>query len=818
MSLDRELVVFLPAVGGDPSFWAPQLRALAPAYDTLALDLTRPAAEVSMAGFADDVAAAIERAGYLRAHVVGLSMGGVVALELLRRHRARVRSLTLANTWAYQADGEARYTWFSGQVDEHGLPGFSQRSLPGLFAPTTAPEIVRAGVAVESAKDEAMVRACWREMLRADLRPLLPTIDRPLLLIGGALDPVTPTDPLLTAIAEAVPCARLVQLGRAAHFSNLDDPDAFTAALRAHLRGARGRGDDRLDPPPFDPLVLPAGSAAAQLLRLLDLHGVELLAANSGTDFTPIIDALAERGGDPTFALRVVTCPHENTAIALAHGHALLSRRPQAVMGHVGVGTANMGLGLINARRARVPIFVMAGTTPWYERGVPGARSNFVQWGQDTFDQRAMFREFTKWDYELRSPHALDTVVERGLAIAASDPQGPVYLTLPKEPLSAAAPARPLDRRPRHTPTRLCLPEPSAIEAAAAWIRAAERPLIVTADAGRHVGAPEALVRLAERAQIGVIEHGKRNFFNFPTEHPHHLGFEPLPFVAEADLILAVECPVPWIPSFGRMDAPPRVIQIGVDPLHADLPMRGFPCDLALSGDPAAILRALADHLPGAPAPTPPGRLRAAHEQAFHNARSRADAEGAAGRLTKSYLSRALGRVLDDDAVIFNEYDLDPWQVPRRCPDSWFENSVASGLGWSLGAALGAAIAAPERTIVVTLGDGSYYFNTPLSAHQVAAAEGIGLLIVVFNDQAWSTIKRSTRGSHPQGHAVRTGDFPLCDFAAPLDFAAVARAAGGVGLTLDHPKDAEALLQAALHRVRSERRLVLIDARCERDG
>jgi acetolactate synthase I/II/III large subunit len=816
MSLDRDLVVFLPAVGGDPSFWAPQAHALADTHEVLALDLVRPAAEVSMAAFADDVAAAIARAGYARAHLVGLSMGGVVALEAFGRHRGRVRSLTLANTWAWQPEGEERWAWFQAELDARGLAGFSQMSLPGLFAPTTDPSIVAAAVAVESAKDPAMYRACWQQLLRADLRPMLPTIDVPLLLVGGSLDPVTPTHPLLTTIAEVLPCARLVELPGASHFSNLDQPEAFTAALRAHLRSARGHGDDRLEPPPAAAVTLPAGPAAEQLLRLLDLHGVEVLAANSGTDFTPIIDALAHLADDPGFGLRVVTCPHESTAIALAHGHALLSRRPQAVMGHVGVGTANMGMGLINARRARVPVFAMAGTSPWYEDGMPGVRSNFVQWGQDCFDQAAMFREYTKWDYELRSPHALDVVVERGLAIAASAPQGPVYLTLPKEPLCASGPALAVDRRPRHTPTRLARPEDAALDAAAAWIREAKRPVIITADAGRHVGAPEALVRLSVHAGLPVIEHGKRNFFNFPTEHPHHLGFEPWPAIALAELVIAVECPVPWVPAQAHLSRPLRVIQIGVDPLFSDLPLRGFPCDLALAGDPAVILRALAERFEG-PAAIDPAHA-AAHAHAFAAARARAAAEGAAGRLTKSFLSHALGQLVDDDVVIFNEYDLDPWQVPRRCPDSWFENSIASGLGWSLGAALGGKLAAPERTLVVTLGDGAYYFNSPLSAHQIAAAEGLPILVVVFDDQAWSTIERSTRGSHPEGHAVRTGRFALSTFAAPVDFAAVARAAGGVGLRVEHAAEVHDTLKDALLQVREQPRLVLVDVRCERDG
>lgn len=821
MSRDRELVVFLPAVGGDATFWRPQLDALADDYATLALDLVRPAAEVSMAGFADDVAAAIEGRGYTRAHVVGLSMGGVVALELLARHRERVRSLTLANSWAFHADAAGRRAWFAEQMARMSVPEFSRMSLPGLFAPTTARGVVEAGIAVESAKDPAMYQACWHAMLVSDHRGLLAQVDVPLLLIGGALDAITPTS-LLRTIADAVGCARLVELAGASHFSNLDAPEAFTAALRGHLRAARGPGDDRLDLASGATWTLPAGTSAEQLLRLLEHHGVELLAANSGTDFTPIIDALARIDGVAEasrrrrWGLRVVACPHENTVISLAHGHALVSHRPQAAMGHVGVGTAAMGMGIINARRARVPILVMAGHTPWYEQGRPGARSNFVQWGQDTFDQGGYFREFTKWDYELRSGHAIEVVVERALAIAESAPAGPVYLTLPKEPLCEANPAIELSAAARQTPTRASVPGASALATAARALREAQRPVIVTADLGRHVGGPEALVRLSQVAGVGVIEHGKRNFFNFPSEHPHHLGFDPRADIEAADLVIAVECPVPWIPAQSQRARAPRVIGVGVDPLFADLPMRGFPCDLSLAGDPAATLRALADAI-GGPASIRP-ELAALHDQRFAAARELARRDGARERISKAYLSWMIGQVIDDDVVIVNEYNLDPWLVPRRCSDSWFENSVASGLGWSLGAALGAKLAAPERTIVATVGDGAYYFNAPLSAHHVAAAQRLPIVIVVFNDQAWSTIKSSTRGSHPHGDAVRDDRFALCDFAVAVDFAAVAEAAGGVGIRVERPGEVEAALRRALALARSGDRLVLLDVSCERNG
>ncbi|MBT9554588.1 MAG: hypothetical protein IV100_01110, partial [Myxococcales bacterium] len=186
--------------------------------------------------------------------------------------------------------------------------------------------------------------------------------------------------------------------------------------------------------------------------------------------------------------------------------------------------------------------------------------------------------------------------------------------------------------------------------------------------------------------------------------------------------------------------------------------------------------------------------------------------------ITKRYLSQCIGEAIDDDVVLFNEYDLDPWQVPRKVPGSWFENSVASGLGWSLGAALGGAIAAPERTIVATLGDGSYLFNTPLSAHHVAVSEGLPVCFIVFDDAAWSTIKRSTRGSHPTGVAVRTDNFALCDFAVAPRFDEIARAFGAVGLRAERPSDVKGILTEALRLVREERRHVLVDVVCERDG
>src|SRR5260370_37304678 len=111
--------------------------------------------------------------------------------------------------------------------------------------------------------------------------------------------------------------------------------------------------------------------------------------------------------------------------------------RPQAMMVQVGAGTENALNGLINASRQNIPILFTAGRTPITESGaLPAARNNYIHWAQEHFDQGGMLREFVKGDYELRHPEQVETVLDRTLAICKSEPQGPVYVTLPREGLA----------------------------------------------------------------------------------------------------------------------------------------------------------------------------------------------------------------------------------------------------------------------------------------------------------------------------------------------------------------------------------------------
>src|SRR3954447_26165194 len=180
-------------------------------------------------------------------------------------------------------------------------------------------------------------------------------------------------------------------------------------------------------------------TAADAWLTLLAARGVDYLFANGGTDFAPVVEAYA-KGQKLGWKLpKVVVVPHENMGVAMAHGYTMITGRPQAMMVHVGVGTANSINGLINASRQNVPIFFTAGRTPITESGaLPASRNNYIHWAQEHFDQGGMLREFMKWDYELRHAEQVETVIDRALAIATSEPQGPVYVTLPREVLASA--------------------------------------------------------------------------------------------------------------------------------------------------------------------------------------------------------------------------------------------------------------------------------------------------------------------------------------------------------------------------------------------
>ena len=180
-----------------------------------------------------------------------------------------------------------------------------------------------------------------------------------------------------------------------------------------------------------------ARSVAQAYLALLADRGVDYLFGNAGTDFAPLVEAFAQAAQAGISVPRPILAAHENLAVAMAHGYGMVSRRIPVVMVHVSVGTANMICAAMNAARENVAMLLTAGRSPLTETGLVGSRDGYIHWAQEMYDQAGMIREIVKWDYELRNAEQLATVVDRALAIAASEPRGPVYLSLPREVIAA---------------------------------------------------------------------------------------------------------------------------------------------------------------------------------------------------------------------------------------------------------------------------------------------------------------------------------------------------------------------------------------------
>jgi acetolactate synthase-1/2/3 large subunit len=549
--------------------------------------------------------------------------------------------------------------------------------------------------------------------------------------------------------------------------------------------------------------------AAEAFLRLLAARGVEYLFANGGTDFAPVAEAWAKGRAEGAPLPEAILVPHENLGVAMMHGYGMVSGRTPAMMVHVGMGTANALNGFINASRQNVPMLLFAGRSPLTEGpGLAGARNNYIHWAQEHFDQGAMLREFAKWDYELKHASQVQAAVDRALAIAQSEPQGPVYLTLPREVLAAPV-GVPLVEAPLQVPASPPAPDPDSLDAVAKLIAQAERPLLITANGGRTPESSRAIARLAEEFAIGVVQYRPR-YMAISTEHPMHLGWDPHAELKQADLVLVVDCDVPWLPRQGGPKGEATLVHVGPDPLFARYPMRGFRTDIALTGRVAPVLEQLRERIARH---APSSKALAARREAIaaRSAALRAHGRTGGAPLSAQAVSAALNAALPEDALLVNEYPLVLEEMTLREPGRYFGTPPSGGLGWGLGAALGAKLATPERTVVCTLGDGSYMFGNPTPGHFVSEARGLPVLFVVFNNARWAAVHRATLADYPDGYAAKAQTPPFSALEPAPRFEHVVRASGGHGERVTEPGGLRPALERALRVVREEKRQALVD-------
>jgi acetolactate synthase I/II/III large subunit len=560
-------------------------------------------------------------------------------------------------------------------------------------------------------------------------------------------------------------------------------------------------------------------TAATRYLTALTELGIESFFVNAGTDFAPIVEAYADNKlADGAPLPTPVICAHENLAGGMAHGAALVSGRPQALMLHVNVGTGNVVCAVANAARDRIPLLVTAGRSPILESGATGARDLPIHWSQEMFDQASMVREFVKWDYELRNPRHVAAVVDRALSVATAHPRGPVYLSLPREVLAETADES--ADAPSHTPVPAAVqPDPDAIEVLADRLAAAEFPVIVATASGAEVESVPLLDQLCTRFAIGVADPWHR-YLNIPSNHPHRVGVTVAGVFEKADVVVFLECDVPWIQAREAPPADTFVAQVGVDPLFSAYPMRSHRSDLNVSATPAAFLTRLAAALEDRTDRIDAGRaeriraVASARANGIEEQRRQENSRDIDAPITTAAISAVLGELLDDDDIVFNEYVSTPCLLNRTRPGTYYFLPASGGLGWGLPAALGAQYAAPDRTVVATLGDGAYIFANPAACHHAAAKHNLPVLTIVANNSNWTAVDMATELVYPDGTAVTSGEDRFSNLSPSADLSAYCIASGGHGATVHHRSELVGALKEALRVVRDERRQALVDIRC----
>lgn len=542
--------------------------------------------------------------------------------------------------------------------------------------------------------------------------------------------------------------------------------------------------------------------------------GIDYVFANSGTDFPPIIEGLIEATHQGIDLPTPVTVPHEMAAVSMAHGYFQLSGRIQSVLLHTNVGLSNGATGAINASCDHIPIMLISGRTPVTEKDRFGARTVPIGWGQEMFDQTALVRETSKWDYELRFPEQLSELFDRGWAIANSTPKGPVYLSLPREVLCEQTPSKGLDQPSIMAPV-VAAPDPAALKRAAELLAGAKNPLIISQ---RGAGSEDAFKDLADFVQDWAIplSHYWANQISIPLSHPMQVGTDHAELLAQADVVLVINSLAPWWPDKVTLRDDVTVIQMGPDPLFGRTPVRNFRADITLVGETAANIHALIEAT--AMYSHDQEVITDRREKIISLAAENREAviklaeNGNRGPMTKDWVSLCLGRAIKGlKATVYHELGCPLLPLDLDQHQSYFQEPHSGGLGWGFPAALGAQLADPERLVFATMGDGSYMFANPTVCHQVAEALALPVIVLVLNNEEWGAVRHSVEGLYNKGLAVKSNQVPMTSLKPSPDFTRTAEASRAYTETVTQGSELPAALERAIRIATEEKRQVLLN-------
>ncbi|HSU78033.1 MAG TPA: thiamine pyrophosphate-binding protein [Burkholderiales bacterium] len=556
----------------------------------------------------------------------------------------------------------------------------------------------------------------------------------------------------------------------------------------------------------------PTGAVA--LLRALAAMGVERIFASPGSDWAPLWEALAAPWA-PGEVPEYLSSRHEETAVGMASGYAKATGKLPALVVHTTVGALHAAMGLRAALHERIPMVVMAGESiAFAEPPAPPAGRQWLRVLTDLGGPARLVEPTVKWSFGMNSSVILPHTIQRACQLAMSAPRGPVFVSVPTEMLMETMSAEP--------PPVAALPavqvaSDEAIAEVAAALTAAKRPVIVTEELGRNPAAVDELVRLAEALGAPVLDGWHADYVNFPKDHALYAGVavEPVPeLLKQADFILLAEAVAGWHPPSAIRGT--KVAALGEDPLHSHLPYWGFRADYVLPGDPELSLRELTAAVtdPKEPLQNRTEQLKAhwhqwvtRHDwpQRRFELQKHARASGEGATISAAWIAHELNEVLPADAIVVNETISHRGDLVRLLeklkPGAFYESSYG-GLGMGLGTALGVKNAHPGRPVVLTIGDGSFYYNPVVAAFGACQELELPLLVILFDNAGYQSQKNDVVREYPQGWAVRANKFVGTSITPMPNYAILAHAFGGYGEKVERPQGVRPALEHGLEAIK----------------
>jgi acetolactate synthase-1/2/3 large subunit len=513
--------------------------------------------------------------------------------------------------------------------------------------------------------------------------------------------------------------------------------------------------------------------AAELMVGCLEAEGVERIYLIPGEETLEIVEAL--RGS----SIAVVVVRHEQGAAFMADVHGRLTGRAGVCLGTLGPGAANLITGIGDAFLDYAPVVAITGQV---------ALDLVHKESHQYVDVVDMMRPITKWNARIERPETVPEVVRKAFKLAQAERPGPTHLELSETIAAAELPSymRPLERSapaPRHA-------DDASVREAAAIVRAARRPVVLTGNGVIRAGAAPALRELCGHAGIpasptfmgkGALD--DRSLLALPA-----VGLQARDSVTagldEADVVICAGYDlVEFAPSSWNADRRKRIIHIDAGPAEIDA---HYIPEVELVGDVGITLRALAEELPAGGEPSYTTRLRVAVTTELRATIERP------GVVSPQAAIGAIRAAMGDADVLISDVGAHKLWLGRLFP-AYEPNTVIISNGFAtMGIALPGAIAArlalpPERRVVAVSGDGGFLMN--VQEMETAARLGLPVVVVLWVDGAYGVIGWKQERRFGRTHAIRFGN---------PDFADLARAFGWTHRDAPSPVALRSALEDAL--------------------